>query len=229
MRVHVLQHVPFETPAAITPWLESAGASIATTRLYEPHRLPVPSELDFLVVMGGPMSANDESRFPWLVDEKQLIRRAIEAGRQVLGICLGSQLIASALGARVYPSREKEIGWFPVRAVPGAGPDVVRLPAEAMVFHWHGETFDLPAGAILLATSEACRHQAFQVGRGVIGLQYHPEVTPDAVLSMVEHGRPEIVPRRFIQSTNGMLGVAPDAYADAHAVMQTVLSYLTAR
>ena len=126
------------------------------------------------------MSVNDEDVLDWLRPEKQLVRDAVARGIPVLGVCLGGQLIASALGARVYPGAASEIGWFPVHGVPDVAPSF-QFPPEILAFHWHGETFDLPAGAVRLAGSAACENQAFQVGRNVIALQFHLETTPDNV------------------------------------------------
>src|SRR5262245_10782835 len=169
MRAHYLQHVPFETPGSILTWLGQQGASVTSTRLFEPHTLPPVDDFDLLVVMGGPMSVNDETEHPWLVAEKRLVREAIDRGRAVVGVCLGAQVIASALGCRVYRSDEREIGWFPIRGARTRGaeappPHVMGWPDTLTVFHWHGETFDLPAGAVLLASSEGCVNQAFQIG-----------------------------------------------------------------
>jgi GMP synthase-like glutamine amidotransferase len=150
----------------------------------------------------------------------------VGAGIPVLGVCLGSQLIASALGARVYPNTTKEIGWYPVRA--SETPDgVLRLPDEVTVFHWHGETFDLPDGAVRLASSEACLNQTFQVGPHVIGLQFHLEMRPADVAALAEHCRDELVPTASIQSADVMLSVDRGLYDQAHAIMENVLEYLT--
>ena len=145
MRVHYFQHVPFEGLGSIAGWLESRSARVTSTRFFEDSRLPGVTDIDWLVVLGGPMSANDEETRPWLSVEKRFIAEAVAGEKVVLGICLGAQLIASALGARVYPNPQPEIGWFPIeRTRPGG----LALPARADVFHWHGETFDLPPGAL---------------------------------------------------------------------------------
>jgi GMP synthase-like glutamine amidotransferase len=138
-----------------------------------------------LIFMGGPMSANDD--LPYLRAELALIEQAAQAGVPILGVCLGSQLIAKALGARVYRNRVKEIGWYPVSWTPAAASDPLfaGLAAPETVFHWHGETFDLPPGAEWLARSEACAHQAFRVGANVYGLQFHLEVTPEMIADWV--------------------------------------------
>lgn len=112
MRAHYFQHVPFESPGSIEPWLNSNGYELTCTRFFESFEWPDPEAIDLLVIIGGPMSANDEDIFPWMGLEKQFVREIIESGKPVLGICLGAQIIASAMGARVFPNPVKEIGWF---------------------------------------------------------------------------------------------------------------------
>ena len=173
MKVHVLQHVPFEGLGSMAAWLSDRGAEVQYTRFFASPDLPDPGNLDLVIAMGGPMSVNDEREYPWLAAEKAFIRETVRRGTAVLGVCLGAQLIAGALGAKVFPNAEKEIGWFPVEAVAADG-DVFRLPRKATVFHWHGETFDLPRGAVRIARSAGCENQAFQIGKNVIGLQFPP-------------------------------------------------------
>ena len=206
-------------------WLSTRAARITSTRFYESWTLPDASHLDLIIAMGGPMSVNDEAELPWLVPEKAFIRAAIQQGVPVLGICLGAQLIASALGARVYAGRQREIGWFDVEAVSQAG-DAFAFPETTTVFHWHGETFDLPAGAVHLARSAACAHQAFQVGTNVIGLQFHLETTPDSADAIITHCRDELVTDTFVQTEAALRAVPPVAYARINALMGDVLDYL---
>lgn len=226
MRIHYLQHVHFEGPGAIDALMRRSGMTVTYTRFHEAWELPDPGGLDFVVVLGGPMSVNDGMVHPWLPHERAFIRRAIDAGTRVLGICLGAQLIASALGARVHPNSEKEIGWFPVTGVASAGNAVYRFPLSFPAFHWHGETFDLPAGAVPLARSAACAQQAFQVGRRVIGLQFHLETTPAAVRDLVDHCGDDLIPARFVQSQDEILGVGDDVYGSLHTMMSDLLQYL---
>ena len=203
-------------------------ADVSVTRFFEEPALPDPGDVDLLVVMGGPMSVNDETGYPWLVVEKEFIRNAIEEDKAVIGICLGAQLIACAMGAAVYPNREKEIGWFPVTAEPVSDVDDRFLfPQELPVFHWHGETFDLPEGAIRLARSDACENQAFQLGRRVIGMQFHLETTPDAARDIVHHCRDELQPSRYVQSGAEILGAEDSNYAAINAWMDKVLRFVT--
>lgn len=229
LRAHCLQHVPFEGPGSIGPWLHAAGYELTTTRFFESAALPDPGGLDLVVAMGGPMSVNDEAELPWLIAEKRFVREAIAAGKPVLGVCLGAQLIASALGARVYRNPIKEIGWFPVQAVVTEAEGAFHFPASAVVFHWHGETFDLPRGAVRLAQSAACENQAFQLGRSVVGLQFHLETTPASARELVENCRAELQPSRFVQSEAEMLAAPEAAYASINALMARLLAYLTAR
>jgi GMP synthase-like glutamine amidotransferase len=225
--VRVFQHESFEDLGSIDPWLRARGAAIDYTRWFAGDPAPAAGDFDMLIAMGGPMSVNDEAELPWLRPEKQVVREAIAAGVPVLGVCLGSQLIASALGARVYPNAVKEIGWFPVRAV-STDPSRLRLPAECTVFHWHGETFDLPSGAIRLASSEACLNQAFQIGRHVVGLQFHLEMTPENVDDIVRHCGAELVIGSRIQTADQIRSAPPSLYAQTNALMAQVLDYLLA-
>jgi GMP synthase-like glutamine amidotransferase len=212
MNAHVLQHVPFEGIGSISDCLDRRGVTVTTTRFFESDPLPDLDGIDLVIAMGGPMSVNDEETLPWLVAEKAFIREAIDRGIAVLGICLGAQLIASACGAKVYPGRQREIGWFPIEAV-NAGPDALPFPDKAKVLHWHGETFDLPAGAVHLARSAACEHQAFQIGKRVLGLQFHPEVTPASLATMLEHSREDLVPGQFVQREKEILSAGEEDFA----------------
>lgn len=226
MRAHYLQHVPFEGLGSINPWLETAGYEITSTKFFESGKLPDPETIDLLVVMGGPMSVHDESEFPWLVSEKQFIRAVINAETPVLGVCLGAQLIASAMGARVYSNPVKEIGWFPIYRVACNDNSMFCFPQSAQVFHWHGETFDLPLGATRLAKSDGCENQAFQLGKSVIGLQFHLETTPESAHKIVSHCRNELVPSVYIQTEEEILSARPDRYMAIHQLMGDILSFL---
>lgn len=229
MKVHYFQHVPFEGLGYIESWLAARGIAAGGTRFDDTAKLPAVDDVDLLIVLGGPMSVNDEQQYPWLAAEKSFIRAAVGAGKQVLGICLGAQLIASALGARVYRNVAREIGWHPIASVPAApGSRAFEFPAAMEVFHWHGETFDLPAGSVPLARSVACEHQAFQVGARVMGLQFHLEATPASARALVTHCPADLAPAAHVQSAADILS-APDAcYATAHAWMDRVLAYLSA-
>ena len=226
MRAHYFQHVPFEGLGSIQPWLDAAGYEVTCTRFFESARLPELDGVDFLIAMGGPMSVNDDDELPWLVQEKHFIRRAVEAGKPVLGVCLGAQLIASAMGARVYSHDVKEIGWFPVHGVDGVGPTCFRFPGTVEAFHWHGETFDLPLGAVRLAQSDGCENQAFQVGRSVIGVQCHLETTPETARQLVANCRAELAPSKYVQSETDILRVPAGNYRAVNDLMIELLAFL---
>lgn len=226
MRAHYFQHVPFEGLGSIEPWLESNGYTLTHTRFFESADLPDPEAIDLLVVMGGPMSVNDEDQYPWLAMEKQYVRKIIASGKSVLGICLGAQIIASAMGAKVFPNPEKEIGWFPVQTAAAADGPVFNFPPSEIVFHWHGETFDLPPGAIRLARSEGCENQAFQLGERVVGLQFHLETTPKSAKDIVLNCREELVPSKYVQTEEEILSASSSRYQSINNLMGRILSFL---
>jgi GMP synthase-like glutamine amidotransferase len=227
MRAHYFQHVPFEGLGSMETWLHEAGHEISVTRWYAGERAPDPGKITLLIVLGGPMSVNDENIYPWLAAEKDFIRHWIAADRPLLGVCLGAQLIASSLGARVYPNAVKEIGWFPVTAVTPLPEHAFCFPSEQTVFHWHGETFDLPPGAIHLARSAGCEHQAFQVGRHVIGLQFHLETAPATAAALIANCRNELTPAPYIQDEATLQSAPPQAYRAINTLMDRLLLHIT--
>jgi GMP synthase-like glutamine amidotransferase len=187
MTVFAFRHVPFEGLGLIEPVMSGRGIEVQCFDLHGAgSTVPDARQADGLIFMGGPMSVNDD--LPYLRREEDLIREAAGRGIPVLGVCLGAQLIAKALGARVYRNSVKEIGWFPVEFTEAATSDPLLrgLPRRETVFHWHGETFDLPAGAERLAWSEACARQAFRAGTNIYGLQFHLEVTPAMIRDWCE-------------------------------------------
>jgi GMP synthase-like glutamine amidotransferase len=178
--VLVLQHIACEPPGEYETVLRELGANLHRVELDEGDPLPRLGAFDAIVAMGGPMSVNDDADLPWLTAEKRLIGEAVRAGVPYFGACLGVQLLAASLGARVYPGPEPEVGVLPVTltADGAADPIFAGLPPSFPTLQWHGDTFDLPAGATLLASSPACPHQAFRFGRLAYGVQFHVEVLP---------------------------------------------------
>ena len=178
MRVLVLQHIACEPPGAYEEVLRERDAIIERVELDEGQTLPGLAGFDAVVAMGGPMSVNDEEEHPWLVGEKRLIAEAVRTGVPFWGACLGVQLLASALGARVYAGPAPEVGMLPVRLTEDGRSDPVfgSLPDEFLTLQWHGDTFDLPEGAVLLAGSVAYANQAFRAG-SAYGVQFHLEVS----------------------------------------------------
>lgn len=187
-------HVPFEGPGCVEEYLPEKDYSLTFTRIYEKVTFPEVDKVDFLLIMGGPMSVYEEDQYPWLREEKAFIRAVIQAGKKVLGICLGSQLIAEVLGAKVYPNAVKEIGWFPVTKteVGKTSALIADFPDAPEVFHWHGDTYDLPVGCTHLFRSMECQHQAFEYNGSVVGLQFHLETVPELLDAMLENGLHEI-------------------------------------
>jgi GMP synthase (glutamine-hydrolysing) len=173
-----LQHIACEPPAAFEDELRARGFDLVRAELDEGDPLPDWREFAGVIVMGGPMGAYEEEAHAWLVDEKRAIRAAAEAGHPVWGVCLGAQLLAGALGARVYPGERAEVGLLPVELTDAAAADPVfgAAPVSFPTLQWHGDTFDLPVGATLLASSPAYRNQAFAYKRAY-GLQFHLEVS----------------------------------------------------
>ncbi|CUS40401.1 GMP synthase [glutamine-hydrolyzing] [hydrothermal vent metagenome] len=226
MRAHYLQHVSFEGLGSIESWLVNAGYEISNTLLYSSAVFPDIESIDFLVVMGGPMSVNDEAEYPWLAQEKDFIKQAIDLGIPVLGICLGAQLIADTMGGKVFPNTVKEIGWFPITAVNSETSSTFQFPKEIDVFHWHGETFSLPEGAVQIAKSQGCENQAFQLGSNVIGLQFHLETTPVSAQALVTQCSDELVAGEYIQSEAEILAAVKESYTSINSLMTRVLEYL---
>lgn len=206
MRLRYLQHVAVEGLAAIEPWARGKGFEIAASRLYAGEPLPRVSELDWLVVMGGPMNVYEDETYPWLVAEKRLIAEAIDTHRTVIGICLGAQLIADVLGSRVTRNRHTEIGWFDVELTAAARASGLfhESPARIPAFHWHGDSFEIPSGALHIASSAGCRNQIFQYRDRVLGLQCHLEETEASIEHLLGAFAHEMTPGPFVQSAEAI-------------------------
>ena len=228
MRIHALQHVAFEGLGHIGRWIADRGHSVALTRLYAGDPLPRLADFDLLVIMGGPMNIYEDDRYPWLAAERQLIRQAVDGGKSALGICLGAQLLADALGSQVVAGAHKEIGWWPIRMTEaGYGCGFLEgLPAQPTVFHWHGDTFAVPAGAIHLAASEGCASQAFLYDNRILGLQFHLESTPETVQALLANCRDELVPGRYIQTAAQIGAAEPELFSGINRLLETLLDRL---
>jgi GMP synthase (glutamine-hydrolysing) len=203
----VFQHVPYEPLGTLDAQFRDAGFRIRYVNFARFARVSLDvRRYHGLVVLGGPMSVNDVERYPHLRQERRVLREAIDADMPVLGICLGAQLIAAALGARVLPNPVKEIGWYEVKPTPAASRDPLfrYFGRSEKIFQWHGDTFELPAGAELLAETDACRNQAFRYGNGVYGLQFHLEVDE----ALIRRWLATPVMRREILELGGV--VSPD-------------------
>ncbi len=205
MRIHYLQHVPYEGLGSTAEWAGARGHSVAGTRLFEGEALPAPDSFDWLVVMGGPMNIYEEQAYPWFPEEKRFIGEVIKAERTVIGICLGAQLISDVLGGPVVSNGCQEIGWFPLERTAAPAPLEKLLPdTENEAFHWHGDRFELPPGVTPFAESAGCKNQGFVHEGRVWAFQFHPEITPGAAGVFADHDAP-LPAGEFVQSREAML------------------------
>jgi GMP synthase-like glutamine amidotransferase len=230
LKIHWFQHVPFEGLGKIEEWSQQKNHRLDCTRFHRKDPLPDIHAIDWLVVMGGPMNIYEEDRYPWLHEEKEFLKKAIDAGKTVIGICLGAQLIADVLGSRVYAGPQKEIGWFPIHKSAAAGKTSIfkDLPDTLEVFHWHGDTFDLPSGCVHIAESKACRSQAFLYEERVAGLQFHLEMTREGIEEIVFKCRQELVNGPFIQSAEE-IAAGTERLKETHRIMEGILNRLEKR
>jgi GMP synthase-like glutamine amidotransferase len=222
MRIHWLQHADFEDLGCIGPWLEAQGHAVKGTRLYAGEAPPQPQAFDALIVMGGPMNIYEYEQHSWLRGEKALIRAAVDAGKRMLGVCLGAQLLADVLGGPVTRNRHSEIGWFPLRQTEAGLRSLwlAGLPPEFTGFHWHGDTYALPPGAECLASSAGCAQQAFALGERVLGLQFHLEVTRANAEEWFRHERP--APATYVQTPEYILAQTQN-FDDNNRWMRSIL------
>ncbi len=226
LRIHYLQHVEFEGPAGLAYWAEKKEIILTGTRVFAEESFPELDDFDVLVVLGGPMNVDDEEKHPWLEAEKVFLDQVLETDKPIVGICLGAQLLAWLLGEVVEPNKEKEIGWFPLTLTEeGLATGLFEdLPEGLPVFHWHGDTFGLPEGAMLLASSQACKHQAFLFQERVLGLQFHLEATRESVQALLEHCADELVPATFVQSRELIAGMDAEAFEDLSKAFDGLMS-----
>jgi len=230
MRVVFLQHVAFEGPARLMNFFEPRH-DVKICHVYLGDPLPQLADFDWLVAMGGPMGACDDNQFAWMKPEKELIARAIEDGKRVLGICLGAQLMAAALGATVTKNPHLEIGWFPVERCP----DLAQTPLGGIIpevfeaFHWHGDTFSIPAGAIRIGGSDACTNQGFFLNDRVAALQFHLESTSDSVDLLLRNCADELdvapASSGYVQNAAQIRGTR-NQFERIHELQDRLLRYL---
>lgn len=229
MKVHWLQHAEHEELGCIAPWLAGRGDTVTHTRPYAGEALPKASGFDALIVMGGPMNVHEHEAHPWLMREKALIRAALAARKRVLGICLGAQLVADALGAPVTRNAETEIGWYEVR-MDEAGRRArvfAGFPATFMAFHWHGDTFAIPAGCECLMSSDGCANQAFASADGrVVGIQFHLEVTAANAREWLRLESPS--PARYVQPAAEILAPLENFAANNRLMLKLLDSWIAA-
>ncbi len=228
MRIHCFQNDPCDGLGSIASWISENQHQLTTTRFYESDPFPKTKDFEMLIILGGPMNIYETETYPWLIVEKQLIRTAVDAGKIILGVCLGGQLIADVLGARVYRGRHKEIGWFPIKlTAAGQGlPIFEGIPRTLDVFHWHGDTFDIPSGAACIAESEGCMNQGFVYGDRILALQFHMETTDQCAQTFAKHFSDELVDGPFIQTAD-VIAQRGDASLVANRTMSIILDRLS--
>jgi GMP synthase-like glutamine amidotransferase len=238
-RVHYFQHIKDEGLASPEFWLEQRQAIVTATEFFNLAQgdaditLPLHDDVDLLIIMGGAMSVNDEDVYPWLVAEKQWIRHFIALNKPVVGLCLGAQLIACSLGAVVTKNPLTEIGWWPIQKKTTSAPEATtfQFPQTLTALSWHGDTFDLPNRAILLAENGACAHQAFQYGDRVLGFQFHPEITPQNLqLFLSDNSYDEMTidmtNNKYIQSSDQIASVNKEQFYQANQLLDRALDYV---
>ena len=189
LRIHFFQHAPFEGIGCIDFWAQAKGHTVNGTKFYQNDAFPLVDNIDWLIVAGGPFSVNDYEKYYWMKQERAFIEQAIKKNKTVIGICLGAQLVASVLGAKVYRNEKPEIGWHDVTLTDAAKSMEVfgSMPDTFTTFLWHEDTFDLPKNAELLMSSKACTNQAYKAGKRIFGFQFHPEITSGMITEMMEH------------------------------------------
>ncbi len=223
MNVHYLKHVEFEGLGSMENLLQNHECSLSHTCLYEDQALPSIDNIDALIVMGGPMGVYDDQEYPWLTSEKKFIESVIKRDVPVLGVCLGAQLIANVLDAKVTKNPHEEIGWYPVTSQPGASKiSAMTFPDQFDAFHWHGDTFDIPSGATNLLASDGCAHQGFMFGENTLGLQFHLEMLPENV-RVIYHECGQVDKRGdYVQSLEEMLAPT-DKFDEAEKITKQLV------
>ncbi len=227
MKILCYEHHPLEGPCGILGWAAQRGHQVVLCPWHDGHS-HAREEADALLIMGGGMNIYQHRDHPWLIEEKALIQGWIASSKPIAGICLGAQLLADALGGRVFQNPCREIGWFPVELHDPAGLGLDPSLRSLQVLHWHGDTFSMPEKAKLLASSPACSHQAFVWEDRVWGLQFHPELDAPQVALWVEEERHRLTPERWVQSPEEVLAKASCANTLA-PILETMLDHIFSR
>jgi GMP synthase (glutamine-hydrolysing) len=207
LNIHYYQHVSYEGLAVIQKWADLNGHNLSKTNFKNNEPIPNPDMYDILIVLGGPMSVNDESKYPWLKTEKKSINRCLNDGKKVIGICLGAQMLAEVLGAKVYKSELPEVGWHNIFFTENKQNFEAMnvFPDELNTFHWHYETFDLPSGCSRIAYSQSCDNQIFAYGDIAVGFQCHLEQNEYLIGRMLDRSGSQLENSKFIQPKEEIL------------------------
>ncbi|WP_406658070.1 type 1 glutamine amidotransferase [Methanolobus sp. ZRKC2] len=226
MRIHCLQHLEFETLGNINQWVCGRGHTLSRSLPYASTLFPQLDDLDLLIIMGGLMSVYEEDSYPWLKLEKKFVKKCLNEGKAVLGICFGAQMLAEILGSRVSRNEYKEIGWHKVKTIDGNGKFALSsgFPEEFTALQWHGDTFALPENTVRLFESEACREQGFIFRDNVLAVQFHPEVDERCIQDLVENCRSDLVYGRYIQNENDIVD-RPDFIEGSASLMFYILDW----
>jgi GMP synthase-like glutamine amidotransferase len=224
VKIHVIKNAPHEGEGYIATWAEQRGHQVVTTPLYDDVPVPSADSFDWLVMMGGPMGVHESDTHPWLAREMKLVEEALAQRTIILGVCLGAQLIAHVLGARVYRNDYIERGWHTISRIPEAGNahSFQGLPQSFTAFTWHTDAFELPRGAALCASSEACKNHAFEYDGRVVGLQFHLEVDPSSIADVIDRSGYMSANGPYIQTRDDIFRHIDNANA-LHPLMDTLL------
>ncbi len=225
MRIHIFEHADFESPGNIIDIAKDKKYNITYTRFYEDFLLPNIDDFDLLIIMGAPMSVNEESEYPWLIEEKKYIRKVIENEKKVLGICFGSQIIADVLGANVYKNNHTEIGWYNIyKDQNNKSSFLSNFANEILTFHWHGDTYNLPEGSLPIFSSQATKYQGFTFKQNVVALQFHWEVKKENISSFIKNTNNQTYTGSFTQKPKDMIECS-DSCKSNIKLMEKVLAY----